>query len=163
MCECGSTRTIEVWMKHNDLASINIPHMNVDIDGYMPTIGPFAGDDTSIEICLDCGKVQDWEPITDADIKNSEWYGQHEARMLELEAEALEEEAARKREIAADRDPQVIDFVALQTKQIEQLLKQAFGPYWEREDEAKEILEGELESAEGPRLKAIQGILKRLS
>jgi hypothetical protein len=31
----------------------------------LPHVGPFGGDDTTLEICCDCGQIIDWEPITD--------------------------------------------------------------------------------------------------
>lgn len=56
MCECGSTRVISVYMKCNDLASVKIEHLNIEIDGYLPDIGVFGGSENEFDICLDCGR-----------------------------------------------------------------------------------------------------------
>ena len=68
-CECGSDRILQISAKHDDRCSFQVPHLDVVVDENMLYVGPFGGDYTNLEICMDCGRVQDWEAITDEDIK----------------------------------------------------------------------------------------------
>lgn len=71
-CKCGSKRFIDLWMKHNDLASFKVAHLGIDTQGYMPYLGKiFGGDDTGLTICIDCGSVQSWESFNDTEISNA--------------------------------------------------------------------------------------------
>lgn len=67
-CKCGSNRIASAYLKHNDTAGIQIPHLDLDLDGYMPYFGCFSGDDTTINVCLDCGQLQGWKAVSDAQI-----------------------------------------------------------------------------------------------
>lgn len=78
MCKCGSTRTMSIFAKHSDLAGLNIPHLNIEHHGYMPYLeNGLGGDDLTLEICMDCGQIQDWEPITDEMVLKCEEFEGH--------------------------------------------------------------------------------------
>ncbi len=73
-CECGSERVVNISGKCNDLSSMTIPHLGVDHHGYMPDLGLVGGlgdDYIQLAICIDCGRVQDWEPQTDDELIES--------------------------------------------------------------------------------------------
>jgi hypothetical protein len=71
-CKCGSIRMIKINAKCNDLAFIEIPHLKADHDGYIPYLGIIGGDYLDLTICLDCGQIQNWEPIPDTEIKDND-------------------------------------------------------------------------------------------
>jgi hypothetical protein len=56
-------------MKHNDLASVTVRRLNIDRDDYLPHVGIFGGDDTQFTVCMECGQIQNWKPISDAELK----------------------------------------------------------------------------------------------
>lgn len=68
---CKHKRVANLFFKHNDLAVLEVPHLKIEHDGYLPYIGILGGDDTNLTICLDCGQVIGWEPIPDAQIKQA--------------------------------------------------------------------------------------------
>lgn len=71
-CKCGSTRMMSVCGKSRDLNGIQIPHLNIDHDGYVPDgLGIGDGDYIEFTVCLDCGQIQGWKPVTDEAIKTS--------------------------------------------------------------------------------------------
>jgi hypothetical protein len=37
----------------------------------MLAIGIFGGDYTTIKVCMDCGKIQNWETISDEEVLDS--------------------------------------------------------------------------------------------
>ena len=70
-CKCDSGRLIMISGKCNDAASMSIPHLDFDHHGTTPHIGlcdGVGGDYLELTICLDCGKIQDWEPKTDEEL-----------------------------------------------------------------------------------------------
>lgn len=69
-CEC--TRIMSCFMKHDDRTSFSVPHLDIERSSeYAPYLNGFGGDDTRFDLCLDCGKIQDWTPATDADVKEA--------------------------------------------------------------------------------------------
>lgn len=69
---CDHPRKMSLSMKHDDRIAVVVPHLGVDYyDGYMPRIGVFGGDDTNITVCLDCGQIMNWAPITDQQIEDA--------------------------------------------------------------------------------------------
>lgn len=73
MCNCGSNRIARVTAKCSDLCWVQVPHLNAEKDGYVPTnIG--LGDDedyVDVDFCLDCGRLQGKFPVSDAQIKKA--------------------------------------------------------------------------------------------
>lgn len=66
---CSSVRIARISAKHSDAFSIRVPHLEIDRDGYAPYItGVCGGDYTLFSFCLDCGKIQGYEPITDQEL-----------------------------------------------------------------------------------------------
>lgn len=69
---CGSNRIIEISGKHSDCFVGYVSHLNIDYDGYAPEIpGVCGGDYTGFDMCLDCGTVQNYTPMTDEEIKQA--------------------------------------------------------------------------------------------
>lgn len=71
-CKCGSSNIATISMKHDDRTSIihkstNLQHHS----SYMPHIGILGGDQTTLQICLDCGNIQNWQPINQIDFIKS--------------------------------------------------------------------------------------------
>lgn len=52
---------VTIFVKHNDMAIIEMD--GVEHEGYMPYVGVFGGDDTSLEIDNETGKIIGWKPI----------------------------------------------------------------------------------------------------
>lgn len=72
ICICGSTRIMKISAKCSDAAELQIPHLNLEIEGGLPSIGPFGGDYINLDICMNCGTIQDWELISDVDVLEDE-------------------------------------------------------------------------------------------
>jgi hypothetical protein len=70
---CGSERIARVNAKSNDLNFLEIPHLNIDHDGYLPTLDEvFDGDYVNFALCLECGMIQGNSfPLTDEAIITS--------------------------------------------------------------------------------------------
>lgn len=67
---CTHDRTISINAHSSDLNNIEVPHLGIEKDGYLPFIkGIGGGDDVNIEICLDCGTVVGFDPMTDDEVK----------------------------------------------------------------------------------------------
>lgn len=69
---CACTRIMSCSMKHDDRTSFSVAHLSIEKDGdYAPYLNGFGGDYTQFEVCLDCGKIQDWAPVTDDEVKEA--------------------------------------------------------------------------------------------
>lgn len=72
LIECKHTRIMKLFAKSNDLNSVQIPHLNLDHSGYNPYVDNVCGgDDVSITLCLDCGKLVGFNSMTDKEIEKS--------------------------------------------------------------------------------------------
>lgn len=73
MCKCGSNRIARVSAKCSDLCWVDVPHLGVEKDGYVPTnVGLGSDEDyVDVEFCLDCGRLQGKFPVSDAQIKRA--------------------------------------------------------------------------------------------
>ena len=143
-CSCGSVRFMEVFAKHSDLANMEIPHLELKHDGYMPPLGPFGGDDFDIHICMECGKIQNWKPITDTEV-----FEAFNVEEDEIPEDADEEDVPRSKERGADkaataREPASFSMIDVEKQRILQLLRFGYGEQWWKDDEAIEILQGEV-------------------
>ena len=70
-------KTVEVFMKHDDRASFTILDENGNEvfeqnSDYLPYLGIFGGDDTSLKIDNETGKIIGWVPITKEHIEARE-------------------------------------------------------------------------------------------
>lgn len=97
---CKHKRLADVYMKHNDLASFQVNHLDLTLDGYMPSLGIFSGDDTSFSVCLDCGQITDWVKITDEMI-NKQCAEQIEEHAEEAAARLARNEGRRAADVPA--------------------------------------------------------------
>lgn len=69
-CECGSKRILTVSAKCSDLCSAS--YGKLEHDGYVPSIeGLGGGDYLAIDVCVECGRIQDFKPLTDKQIKDA--------------------------------------------------------------------------------------------
>lgn len=78
-CTCGSDRILCIGGKVSDMGHFNIPHLGVEHHGSMPyeiTPSLCHGDYIEMEICMDCGRVQNFEPVTDDDVREHEELGE---------------------------------------------------------------------------------------
>lgn len=150
MCDC--TRLMEIYVKHNDVTNVRFPHLNkFETDGYLPYVGILGGDETHVYICMDCGKIQNWEPISDEEVEALEGYEEH-----------LEELDVRAKTVAFFdklKPEPTISAVVLEKNHIIAVLKDAFGKEWEKNADAMQVLRDELATATGNTLKAIKMIL----
>jgi len=73
MCKCGSNRIARVGAKCSDRCYVEVPHLGLEKDGYVPTnIG--LGDDedyVDFDFCLDCGQMQGKFSVSDAQVKKA--------------------------------------------------------------------------------------------
>lgn len=65
---CDHKRRMHLSMKHNDLACITVNHLNIDRDDYLPSVGIFGGDYTDFTVCMQCGQIAGWKPISDEEM-----------------------------------------------------------------------------------------------
>lgn len=69
MSMCKHKRLLEVGAKASDLQNYAVPHLGLDHDGYAPHITHLCGGDyIEFSICLDCGVVVGFKPISDEEI-----------------------------------------------------------------------------------------------
>lgn len=67
-CKCGSdNRFISVSAKCSDLCVVR--YHDMDHEGYVPRgLGIGGGDYLEFDVCADCGRVKNFEPLTDSNI-----------------------------------------------------------------------------------------------
>lgn len=71
-CKCDSERLLKINAKSSDLNNLEIPHLDIDYDGYLPTfIGVCSGDYIYMTLCLDCGQIQNFKTIYDEQIREA--------------------------------------------------------------------------------------------
>lgn len=152
-CEC--TRIMSLFGKHSDLANASIPHLELEHDGYMPYLGPFGGDDFSIDVCMDCGKIQDWEPITDE--KAKEAFGDDE--------EDDDDEAPIKAPVIdTDKvyEPKSFSMVDVKEQFYTKILKGEYGDNWQTNPEAIDLLMNDKAHLPQAEQQAIERLLKKV-
>jgi len=139
-CKCGSNRIAGIHGKCSDLGSVSIPHLDFEHQGYQMDLGVGSGDYIDFELCLDCGQVQDFVPISDEEIKASE-----EWEMVK----GTEEEQEREAELDAS-EPAVFSMAEVEYRKINQLLNANFGNNWRfdkmNQQQIREILTNSLET-----------------
>lgn len=70
MCDCASPKIMSVSGKVSDMCDVKIPHMAIDHEGYVPGgLGVGSGDYLRFSVCLICGKLQNFKPMTDEAIR----------------------------------------------------------------------------------------------
>ena len=70
-CKCGSKRILNVNAKCSDACQVYVRHLDIDVDGYVPSGLPFSGDYgdyVELSLCLDCGTLQGEFPISDSTV-----------------------------------------------------------------------------------------------
>ena len=142
---CTHSRTVELCLCHDDTAMMDIAHLKVHHDGYLPYIGILGGDDTNLEICLDCGQVIGWKPITDEEILKDTSINE----LLEEKAQEEQRKAEHKRSAASEPSTITLADIKLNNRvaQFRRLLEQQFGPNWHKSAEAKQLAESTTASA----------------
>jgi hypothetical protein len=69
-CVCCGERLMKLYAKASDQCFWDIPHLKYESDGYAPRIPHVCGgDDIDFTFCLDCGHIQNFKPISDAQLK----------------------------------------------------------------------------------------------
>jgi hypothetical protein len=143
---------MEIYVKHNDVTNVRFSHLkNFETQGYLPYVGILGGDETHVYICMDCGKIRDWEPISDEEVEALEGYEEH--------LEKLDAKKVKNAEVKAALPEPVINATVLEKNHIIAVLKDAFGSEWEKNPDAIQMLRDELSTATGTTLKAIKMIL----
>jgi len=70
MNNCEHKQVLTIYSHGKDMQSFAVPHLNIEYDGYAPDIeGVCCGDDVNLDLCLDCGVVVNFVPMTDKQIK----------------------------------------------------------------------------------------------
>lgn len=62
ICECGSTKIISIQA---NLDNVEIGYRNDIVDDQLPDIGIGSNDYLYIEVCVDCGTIQNLSPMID--------------------------------------------------------------------------------------------------
>lgn len=151
MCKCE--RLMSIGGKCNDLASFQVDHLDIDHNGYMPYVGNgIGGDYINLTICMDCGKVQNWKPITDeAVLANEEFEELFEQRRLAEEEKAIREHEAK-------NEPAVITPLIIEKNKISAVLADAYGKDWKTNVKVLRLLRVELNEPDGKLPITIQAI-----
>ena len=67
-CRCGSNRILRLNAKCDDSCSVLFSEQRYE--GYVPHIsGIKGGSYITLELCLDCGSLQDFKPVSDYDLR----------------------------------------------------------------------------------------------
>ncbi len=70
MTDCKHERIIKIGAKANDCQFAYVPHLDLRHDGYALDIDNVCGGDyINLSICLDCGHVIGFTPLTDEEVK----------------------------------------------------------------------------------------------
>lgn len=156
-CECGSPRIMEIYAKHNDLATMTVRHLHVRVDGYLPYIGIFGGSELNLKVCMECGRIQKFKQITDDEIQKSAEV--KETIRLQNKKKKLNE----KLEATMNPEPATFSLKDVARQKVVVLLINEFGLDWRRNAEAKAILQDALRVAEGPaKAEAIRELLESM-
>lgn len=99
--QCNHERVMSLYMKHNDLSSVYVDHLDIDYSDYMPHVGIFGGDDTQFAVCMQCGQIRNWKPISDAEIRKA-------TRRVNDEGDDEDEVAEHHRQERSKEDPVVV-------------------------------------------------------
>ena len=69
---CNHERTLHVGAKASDMQNFSVPHLDLEHDGYAPQIpGLCGGDYIELTVCLDCGHLVGFEPMSDEEISGT--------------------------------------------------------------------------------------------
>lgn len=69
MKNCKHERTLILNSKASDMHFCEVPHLTIEKDGYAPNIpGLCNGDYVDLTVCLDCGTVIGFEPMSDEEV-----------------------------------------------------------------------------------------------
>jgi len=167
-CKCGSDRIAYINGKTRDLNSISIDHLNFEHDGYMMDIGVGSADYIEFDLCLDCGQVQGFTPVTDEMIMESEEYNLKRPGVVDSSIK----EPISEYEKTPRPDPQgrtsheaPLTRKYMEKKRVITLMQDAFGPLWQKNEDAIDILKTTLGKPEsGPALReAIEELLNESS
>lgn len=72
MCVCGSNRTMSVSGKTSDTCSVRVGHLDISHEGYVPGgMGIGRGDYLEFNVCLDCGVLQGFKPLSDDAVRRA--------------------------------------------------------------------------------------------
>lgn len=73
-CECGSIRIAHFQAKHSDMVNVQIPHLDIALDGEAPYLDDasgkrfMGGDYIRFSFCLDCGRIQNFLSPSDQEL-----------------------------------------------------------------------------------------------
>jgi len=66
---CEHKRVLDISAKASDCQCFSVPHLAIEHDGYAPDIDELCfGDYIEFSICLDCGTVVGFRPMSDEEI-----------------------------------------------------------------------------------------------
>lgn len=146
--QCGGDRFANVNGKCSDLSFTDIPHLDLEHDGYVPSLGVGSGDYVEVSFCLDCGQIPNWKPVTDemilemeefgggqTDDDNETGYDYREARR-HGDMPALDSAGPQPK----NPEPTVFSMVNVEMQRISQIMQNSYGPAWIENAEAREIL-----------------------
>jgi len=67
-CSCGNDKFVRVSGKTGDMSSVS--YDDIRKHGYVPRgLGIGGGDYIELSICIACGKVENFQPLTDEEIR----------------------------------------------------------------------------------------------
>lgn len=72
-CEkCESNRILQLNAKSSNLNFVEVPHLDIERDGCVPNISFIGGGDyVELDVCLDCGHIQNFHQLNDEEIKDA--------------------------------------------------------------------------------------------
>lgn len=72
MCQCEKPLVAKISGKTSDMCSLSIPSLNITRDGCVPSgLGIGSGDYLSICVCLACGQLQNFKPLTEKAVREA--------------------------------------------------------------------------------------------
>jgi alkylated DNA repair dioxygenase AlkB len=103
---------MDIYGKCNDVAHCVIDHLQVDHKGYLPELNSMFSDEISLSICMDCGQIQNWEPIADKTVLGDESI-QEELKRKNREVRNTFDRKSKIEELKESRAPSVINFASI--------------------------------------------------
>ena len=72
MCDCAKPLILNISGKTSDMCCYKIPALGIDKDGYVPYgLGVGGGDYLTVSVCLACGKLQKFTPMTEDEVREA--------------------------------------------------------------------------------------------
>lgn len=70
MCDCAKPLVLDIEGKTSDMCFYRVSALDIEGEGYVPSgLGVGGGDYLRVKVCLACGKLQNFKPLTEENIR----------------------------------------------------------------------------------------------